>query len=464
MSRQILNENKTFLNKIKIFFAIILTTFSNAIKFITQSHKNTKISFIIMGYGHFKTKQYLKGCIYLGIQIAYIYYFITLGWSQFYGLITLGDKSYDLVNGIVGDHSTFMLVYGVFSWLITFVFICIYIYSIKECEMSYKQIAQGKSLPKAKELVYSLINNKLYITFLILPVIGALLFTIIPLVFMILIAFTNFGAPNHLPPAQLVDWVGLGSFKKLLSLGAYSKTIGKILVWNITWAIVATTAYYLGGVGLAVLLNKKSIKGKKLYRSCIMLSFAVPQFISLLGLRFFFSSFGPINQVLMKAFNLAQPIDFLVGKWPARTTAFFVGGWLAIPSIMLLATGILNAIPDELYEVGKIEGASSLQIFRHLTLPYVIFATTPVLIGQFMANFNNFGLFFYLTGTRPYSDGYFLANDSDLLINWLYNLSLENSYYSIAAVVGLILFVIMSCCSLIVYTRSNAYKKEDQFQ
>lgn len=427
-------------------------------------NRQTKMSFFIMGYGHLRAKQYLKGCIYLAVQIAFMMYLVHIGFEQIVGLITLGDKPYDVFNGITGDHSTFMMVYGVFAWMVTALFFVIYRVSIVDCIKVYNQIEEGKKLPTTKEIISSLVNEKFYVTMLFLPVLGAIFFTIIPLIFMVLIAFTNFGAPNHLPPAQLIDWVGFGSFRKLFSLRVYADTIYKIGSWNIVWATVSTFVYYFGGVFLAVLINRKGIKGKKFFRSSILMSFAVPSFISLLGLRYFFSPFGPLNKFLMGTFELAGPIDFLVSKWSARTTAFFVGGWLAIPTTMLLVTGILTSIPEEVYEAAKIEGATKLQIFHRITLPHVIFATTPVLISSFMANFNNFGLFYFFTGSRPYSDGYFLANDSDLLINWLYNLSLENAYYAVAAAVGLILFVFMAISSLIVFTRSKSYRMEDEFR
>ena len=101
--------------------------------------------------------------------------------------------------------------------------------------------------------------------------------------------------------------------------------------------------------------------------------------------------------------------------------------------------------------------------FLKITLPFVVFSTTPVLITNFIGNFNNFGVFYFLRGGL-YMDGYFLASDTDLLINWLYNLSIDNNYYSIGAAVSLIIFIITSVISLSVYVRSNAYRKEDTFR
>jgi arabinogalactan oligomer/maltooligosaccharide transport system permease protein len=130
---------------------------------------------------------------------------------------------------------------------------------------------------------------------------------------------------------------------------------------------------------------------------------------------------------------------------------------------MLLATGHLSNRDLSIYEAARMDGATRFQQFRKLTLPYMIFTTTPVILGQFVGNFNNFGIFYFLRGGM-YMDGYFLASDTDLLINWLYNLSIDNNYYSIGAAISLIIFIITSAISLLVYVRSSAYREEDTFQ
>ena len=163
--------------------------------------------------------------------------------------------------------------------------------------------------------------------------------------------------------------------------------------------------------------------------------------------------------------NGGKIIDFfgINSKWMARGIGLFVNAWLSIPSIMLLATGILSNINNDLYEAARIDGASGWVQFKSITLPFVLFSTTPVLINQFIGNFNNFGVFFFLR-SDVLSDGYFLASDTDLLINWLYRMSIEKNYYSIGAAISLIIFLITSALSLIVYVRSASYKKEDTFR
>jgi len=246
-------------------------------------------------------------------------------------------------------------------------------------------------------------------------------------------------------------------------LSKFAPTFARILGWNIIWAVVSTALNYFAGLGLALLLNKDCVKGKAFFRAFPVLAYAIPGFITLLAFKFMFSYGGPINQMIKAAG--AAPIGFLDldAKWMARIIGILVNCWISVPSIMLLATGHLSNRDMSLYEAARIDGATPFQQFRKLTMPFMLFATTPVLLGQFIGNFNNFGIFYFLRGGL-YMDGYFLASDTDLLINWLYNLSIDNNYYCIGAAISLIIFIITSAISLAVYVKSPSYREEDTFQ
>ena len=215
-----------------------------------------------------------------------------------------------------------------------------------------------------------------------------------------------------------------------------------------------------------MLLSKKCVKGSAFWRAFPILAYAIPGFITLIAFKFMFSTMGPINYYLSDAHMHDENIvDFLGldSTWWARGIGLFVNAWLTVPTIMLLATGILSNIQKDLYEAADIDGASKRKQFFDITLPYVIFATTPTLISQFIGNFNNFGTFYFLRGGIV-SEGYFRASDTDLLINWLYNLSISNDYYGIGAAISLLIFIITSAISLLVYVRSGSYKKEDTYR
>lgn len=229
------------------------------------------------------------------------------------------------------------------------------------------------------------------------------------------------------------------------------------------WAVLSTAINYFAGLGLALLLSKACVKGKVFWRAFPILAYAIPGFITLLGFKFMFSYGGPINYYIQQAGT--APVDFLGlnAKWSARFLGLAVNAWISVPSTMLLATGILSNRNADLYEAAKVDGASAWQQFIKITLPYVLFATTPVLISQFIGNFNNFGIFYFLRGAIT-SEGYFLASDTDLLINWLYSMSIDNKYYSIGAAISLIIFIITSVISLAVYMLSPSYKQEETFR
>lgn len=403
----------------------------------------------------------IKGVLYFIAELAMLWYFITRGFKDIAGFFTLGTTKGDAWLGIEGDNSVVMLLMGIFAWIVVGVFISIYVMNLKGAYQLQLRIESGKKALSFREELAQLLDKKFYITVLALPVLGVCIFNILPIVFMILIAFTNYGG-NIVPP-ELVDWIGLGNFNKLVTLSQFAPTFFKILVWNLLWAVVSTALNYFAGLGLALLLDKKCVKGKAFWRAFPVLAYAIPGFITLVAFKFMFSYGGPINQMIVGAGGTAIGFLDIDAGWMARIIGLVVNCWISVPSIMLLSTGHLSNRDMTLYEAARIDGATAFQQFRKLTLPFMLFATTPVLLGQFIGNFNNFGIFYFLRGGL-YVDGYFLASDTDLLINWLYNLSIDNNYYAIGAAISLVIFLITSTLSLIVYVRSSSYREEDTFQ
>lgn len=420
-----------------------------------------KASMIVMGTGQLMYHQWVKGFLYLAVLIAAILYFILTGVSDVIGFFTLGTVEADPWLGTQGDDSVIMLLRGLFSFLVMIAVVLVYRSNVKDIVECDKKVHMGKELPAFGKAVSIFLDRKFYIVALALPVAGVLVFQVIPIVFMILIAFTNYG--GDIVPPKLVDWIGIGNFTKILALSDIKNTFFKILGWNLIWAVASTFLNYFGGLGLALLLNKECVKGKKFWRAFPILAYAVPGFITLLAFKFMFSYGGPINHYITSAGGSAVGFLDIDAGIKAKLIGLFVNAWISIPTSMLLATGILSNMNTDLYEAASIDGATKWKQFIKITLPFVIFSTTPVLITSFIGNFNNFGVFYFLRGGL-YMDGYFLASDTDLLINWLYNLSIDNNYYGIGAAVSLIIFIITSVISLTVYVRSSAYRKEDTFR
>ena len=448
-------KNK-FLQRVGNYFKNIPARFKN---FFGNSGRETYASMCLMGTGQMLNGQYVKGLLYLLAEVAFVAYFALRGVGDIIGFFTLGTQKADAWLGIEGDNSVIMLLWGIFAWFALVVLVALWVSNIKDAQ-KYADMRPFKTLPTFKDDLSSLLNKNFCKFILVLPLVGVGIFNVLPIVFMILIAFTNYG--GDIVPPELVDW-SLDSFKKLVALGELSQSFVKILGWNLLWAFASTFANYFMGLGLALLFNKKCVKGKAIWRAFPVLAYAMPGFITLLAFKFMFSNGGPINNMIVA--DGGKIIDFfgINSTWMSRGIGFFVNAWLSVPSIMLLATGILSNINADLYEAAKIDGASSWVQFKKITLPFVIFSTTPVLISQFIGNFNNFGVFFFLRSNVT-SEGYFLASDTDLLINWLYRMSIDKNYYSIGAAISLVIFIITSVLSLVVYVRSASYKKEDTFR
>lgn len=428
---------------------------------MTHMSVQVKASMIVMGTGQLMYHQWIKGFLYLAVLIAAILYFILTGVSDVIGFFTLGTVEADPWLGTQGDDSVIMLLRGLFSFMVMIAVVLVYRSNVKDIVECDKKVHMGKELPAFGKAASIFLDRKFYIVALALPVAGVLVFQVIPIVFMILIAFTNYG--GDIVPPKLVDWIGIGNFTKILALSDIKNTFFKILGWNLIWAVASTFLNYFGGLGLALLLNKECVKGKKFWRAFPILAYAVPGFITLLAFKFMFSYGGPINYYITSAGGSAVGFLDIDAGIKAKLIGLFVNAWISIPTSMLLATGILSNMNTDLYEAASIDGATKWKQFIKITLLFVIFSTTPVLITSFIGNFNNFGVFYFLRGGL-YMDGYFLASDTDLLINWLYNLSIDNNYYGIGAAVSLIIFIITSVISLTVYVRSSAYRKEDTFR
>lgn len=426
-----------------------------------DSSWQVKLSAVFMGGGQICYGRVTKGILFLIAEISILTYFITRGWRDIQGFFTLGTQKGDAWLGIEGDNSVVMLLMGIFAWIVLGVFLTLYQLNLKDVYQMQKRKEQGKPLLTFRQEVAQLFDKKFYVMVLALPVIGVCIFNILPIVFMILIAFTNYGG-NVVPP-ELVDWVGIANFQKILTLSKFTPTFFKILGWNVVWAILSTALNYFAGLGLALLLEKECVKGKAFWRAFPVLAYAIPGFITLLAFKFMFSYGGPINQMIVNGGGVAIGFLDIDAKWTARLIGLLVNCWISVPSIMLLATGNLSNRDMSLYEAARIDGAGRWKQFQKLTMPFMLFSTMPVLLGQFIGNFNNFGIFYFLRGGL-YLDGYFLASDTDLLINWLYNLSIDNNYYSIGAAISLVIFMITSVISLAVYIKSPSYREEDTFQ
>jgi len=434
-------------------------------------HRNTAtiLSVLCMGLGQLYNRQIMKGLLLVLINAAALSYFIPNLGQALWGIITLGEKTqgFEKINGLMqrveGDHSIYLLIGGLITIIALILYISLYVVNVRDAHRTGSQRDEGKKAASFSQTWNYLKDKKFPILLLILPVSGVLFLTIMPIVFMILLAFTNYSSPDNIPPAALVDWVGFQTFKDLLMLKTWSRTFLGVFTWTIIWAVLATVTTYFGGILVALLIESKGIRLKKLWRTLFIIPYAIPQLISLLVMRNLFNgSFGPINQYL-SYFGLGK-LPWLTDPFWAKVTVILVNMWVGIPVSMVLILGVLTAIPKDLYEAADVDGATGWHKFKIITLPYIMFSTAPILIMQFAGNINNFNVIFLLTNGDPVNGKYQYAGSTDLLVTWLFKLTLNNSKFNISSAIGIIIFLIVASLSIWSYRRTRSFKEEDMVQ
>ncbi len=469
-----------------IFFAIwrgikkIGAWFAGIGEAIRYGNLKTRLSLLIWGIGCFAYGQIGRGLIYIIYEIVFILYLVMFGAGYLGKLGTLGSVRQQVdEDGFVivkGDNSFEILLYSMLTIVIVLFTIVIMVKSLKDAYHNQLGYAIAQRANRLKDDMGQLLNHKFHLTILSLPSLTLLIFTIVPLMFMILVAFTNYNR-NTLPPMNLFTWVGFDNFASILTgealggtaqdAGKWSYTFWHLLGWTLLWAVIATFSNLFLGMILALIVNKKSIKLKKFWRTCLVTVIAVPQFISLLLVSKMLRTEGIINTILGKLFEM-DPVKWLNGSTEmAKLMIILVNIWVGVPYTVLTCTGILMNIPDDLYEAARIDGANPVKMFSKITLPYMMFVLGPSLITTFVGNINNFNIIFLLTGGQSGTMNSKLAmsaGDCDLLITWLYKLTVDSSQYDMASVLGILIFVVVAFFSLFVYSRIGSVKNEEDFQ
>lgn len=379
------------------------------------------------------------------------------------------------------DNSLLILLIGIIG-LVAILFFAIFLMMNLEAVVNVQEkVKKGGKAPTFREDLKSLINNRFHITLLTLPAIGVLLVNILPILFMICIAFTNYDE-DHQPPTYLFTWVGLENFKTLFT-NSQTVTFGyafiRILLWTLIWALLATFTTYYGGIFLAKFINDRRTHCKKLWRSLFVVTIAIPQFVTLLLVGKMFGDYGIVNSICAKIglIHFLQEIGlvgaglsyipFLSKPGWVHVMVVLINIWVGVPFQMLSATGILLNIPNDQLEAARIDGASEHQIFWKIIMPYVYFITGPSLITTIIANINNFNVIYlltsdYVTTNMAYANSN--AKEPDLLITWLFNLTNNYSNYKMASVIGICVFVISAVLTLVSFSRMIADNREEDFQ
>ena len=639
------------------FFKGVFTGIGKGLKDIVMTYVHgdwkTKVSYTVMGFGSLMRGQWLRGLLFFVFQTVFNLYLWFFGISYVSKLPTLGTvATRTTAEGatVYGDNSFLIMLYGVLTFFFILAFLYTWYANIKQNRIAEQIIKSGKPLKSAKDDVASMLDNQFHKTLLALPVLGVTVFTILPIIFMILVAFTNYDK-EHAPPMKLFTWVGVENFNTLLStqenpltvtrsvhpdgtvalsvtakngdifnmyvnaedadkvdaaiattylpeteypvslqagenwlfelkkqsrgtsnlsltlpggttlsfttdkaqldatnaamdmlktpgsslemtaegdkgvvtltgadgtavtlnvaklsekpgkdidaefawnmagdqitfisstgdeveIGVYnvtevvtpsmSRTFAQVLLWTLIWAFFATFLNYFLGMLVAIMINKKGIKFKKVWRTILVMTIAIPQFISLLYVSKMFAADGLINGMLMNWGWIKEPLPFWTNATWAKVTIIGINVWIGIPYLMLIATGILMNIPADLYESARIDGANAFQTYMKITLPYMLFVTGPYLLTSFTGNINNFNVIFLLSGGKPTGMGLSgNAGSTDLLITWLYKMTVNDNNYKLAAVLGILVFVVCAVINLVVYNLIPSVKNEEDFQ
>lgn len=432
----------------------------------------TRASALVMGFGNMAHKQVPKGLLFLAAEIAYIIFMIRSGLHNLAMLPSLGwveqeeiwNEELQVYMYTKGDQSILILLYGVATILLTLVMFWVWRGVVKSAYKAELCDRNGWHLNTFADDLRGLLDENLYRLLMTPTMFFVGVLTILPLVFMICMAFTSYSKiGDHL---VLFDWVGLANFATLFDgSSVLGGTFWSVLGWTLVWAFFATFTNYFAGMVLAIVINRKDTKIKGFWRFCFVISCAVPMFVSLLIMRTMLQPEGAVN-VLLRTMGLISPdssLPFFTNATWARITVIVINIWVGVPYTLLQLTGVLQSIPGDLYEAADLDGASKVQQFFKITLPYMLYVTTPYLIATFTGNVNNFNVIYLLSGGDPVTNLASTAGDTDLLVTWLYKLTIDKQYYNIGAVVGILTFVILAIGSLLTYRNSKSYKEEGGF-
>lgn len=423
--------------------------------------KKAALYSLIPGGGQLYNGQKFKAIVLFIIFVAFMAQIFGSGISVFQDFITLGTVPWE-------DHSLFILIEGSLELIVVGIFFLFYginFYDALHVGQLYDEGREAEVHRTMSENLKTLANDGFPYLFTFPSYILMTFVIIFPVLVTILSAFTNYDF-QHIPPAQLIDWVGLKNFTDIFSLATYRHTFNEIFIWTLIWTVCATTLQIALGILTAVIANQKNVKGKAFFRIIFLLPWAVPAFISILSFSNMFNdSLGAINTQVIPLLNHLPFVDISAIPWKTdpfwtKVALITIQSWLGFPYIFVMVTGVLQSISDDLYEAAYMDGATAFQQFRKITLPMILFATAPVMITQYTFNFNNFSIIYLFNGGGPGSIGW-SAGSSDILISWIYKLvNGQSPQYAMGAAITLIVSFIVIGVSLITFKKTGAFSNE----
>lgn len=483
-----MDESRSIGSSVSGFFRSIGGFFSEFGTAVAKGDAFVKLSLIWMGAGYARRKQYIKAALMTILEVAVILFTVFFAAQYVPKFGTLGTVQAEQVFNPVTmktewndfDNSFLILLYSLFSFVIWFAFIVVWMRNVVNAYQLQLRAEQGRHINSFREDLHSYVEEKFHITLLTLPVLGVVVFTVIPILLLIFVAFTNYDQ-QHMPPNALFTWVGFDNFIKLFGGGGITVTFGyafvRVLGWTLVWAFFATLTTYIGGILLSLLLNSKLTRMSKLWRVMFVITIAVPQFVSLLLMRNFFANNGIVNTIctnigltaFLRDIGLISTsfIPFLTANGWVHVMLILINIWVGVPYQMLIATGVLMNLPADQVEAARIDGANKFQTFRHITMPYMLFVTGPALVTDFVKNINNFNVIYLLTQDVFTTTNQLMANSQarevDLLVTWLFTLTQDYYNYKMASVIGIMVFIVCAVFTLLAFNFMTKGDKEGTY-
>lgn len=420
----------------------------------------TALLSIIPGGGQFKNGQKFKAGLFFAAFLIFLVEMLLFGGQALYNCVTLGSVPME-------DNSLFLLIEGTLQVIVTVIFIIFWVLNIKDAYQVRQSIEKGFPVAVTRKEFFKKLYEDGFAYLLTIPAYLVMIVAIIfPVMVTLFMAFTNYDF-RHIPPANLIDWIGFSNFTNIFTLSSYRDTFVKVFSWTVIWTVLATTLQITLGILTAVVANQKFVKFRRVFGVIFLLPWAVPAFITIMSFSNMFNdTAGAINTQVIPLLNNLPFVDIGNIAWKTdpfwtKTAIILIQGWLGFPYIYVMVSGILQSISEDLYEAAKMDGANALQRFRNITLPAIFLVAAPTFVTQYTGNFNNFSMIYLFNEGGPGSLGG-NAGSTDILISWIYKLTTGGSpQYSIASALTLIISFVVISISLLVFKKTNAFNMED---
>ncbi|NQZ66052.1 MAG: ABC transporter permease subunit, partial [Mycoplasmatales bacterium] len=460
-----LDKTKALEKNKNLMFSLIDDSLKNIPTKIFKYQKiiSTFSSLILPGTGQILNKQYLKGILLIFLAL-FAYGFLlplSMGWISFrgegiFGLGVLAPSKPSFLGGLVYKDARYRIVEGIIAIFALSFFALILVLSSKDAYSFSKAMQLGLRPKNGRDLKKYFASSGLPYILSFPAALVILLVVILPLATTIFLGFTNYSS-GHIPPGNSLDWVGWDNFVKVFS-GNYAKSFGFVAIWTLIWTFSVSILVIGLGTFLAFILDQKRIKGKVIFSTIYVLPWAVPAFATILFFAAAFNNGSIYNQLFGTSINFKSSV-----AW-TRMLLILIQVWLGHSYIFLLMTGVKKSISKDLYEAASIDGAPKITQFIKISVPIILFQIMPLLIGQIIFNFNNFGIIWMFSDGGPATSQSLIGNpgSTDIFISLIFKMttSSANNNVALASAFTIVISLFVVSISAIGFVRSKSFKGE----